>query len=796
MALDKDQTSFSAFPRQKLGRTRKTKQWAKQCVDAADNKGMYQHEGLRNHKKTKFINYQLYNGIINKEDMALTINPHKTIASFIPDDLPHYPIAAPKIDLLLGEELKRRFDYKVVVTNPDAISQKEDEMKSLWEQKVQEIIQNPELGEQEVQKLMAKYEKYLKYDWQDIREITATNILRHYFQEYHMTNVFNEGFKDALIAGEEIYQTEIIAREPILKKLNPLNVHVVRSGGSAWIQDADLIIIEDYWNPGRIIDTFHDELSEKQINKIEGGFSTDAYDDGKHMGAIHQEPDLWVGGEEVNDFINLSEVYGHNYGKHFDTNGNVRILRVYWKSFRKVKLVTFFDENGIEQQEYYPEDYEPNEDLGESAKVQWLNEFWEGTKIGDSMYLKMRPMPVQYNRLDNPSKCHPGIIGYVYSTNQFKSVSLMDRMKQYQYLYDSMKDRLNRALAKYLGPLLELDLAKVPENWNVEKWLSFAVANGIAVVDSFKEGNKGAATGKLAGGMNTTGKVLNIELGNYIQQHISMLEYIKSEMGEIVGINKQREGQVSNRETVGGVERAVNQSSHITEEIFMKHDMVKIEVLKSFLETAKIALKNRSKKIQYILGDESINLLNIEGEEFAEADYGILISVNNKYQELDQILKQLAHAGIQNDKMDFSTLMSIYMSDSLSDIRRRIEEKEVEKAQQDQGRFEQEQQIKQQQIQSNVEAQEALMLAEEGRNIRDNQTKIEVALINAQKKMEEGSVDEDGLDNEIELQKHKDKLKLEMEKLSQDMAKHNDNIKVKREQIAAQKARASSTKTK
>lgn len=786
MSLKNNETGFSSFPSQKRTRAQKTKDWAKQCVAAADSKGLYQHEGVRNYRRNKIINYQLYNGIINRDDMELTINPHRTVAGFIPDDLPHYPIAAPKINLLLGEELKRRFDFKVVVTNPDAISEKEEQLKAMWEAKIMEILENPNLTEQDIQAQLTKYEKYLQYDWQDIKEMTATNILRHYYKEYHMDNMFNEGFKDALIAGEEIYQCDIIAREPVIHRLNPLHVHTIRSGGSPWIQDSDLIIIEDYWSPGRIIDTFHDELTPKQIERIEEGFAWQG-DNDKHVGAIHQEPDLFVPGEEVQDFINLSEVYGHNYGRFNDTNGNVRVLRVYWRSFRKVKLVTYFDEDGIEQKEYYPEDYIPNEDLGESAVTQWINEFWEGTKIGDDIYLKMRPKPVQYNRIDNPSKCHPGIIGYVYSTNQFKSVSLMDRMKQYQYLFDAMKDRLNRALAKYMGPLLELDLAKVPENWQIEKWLHFAVANGIAVVDSFKEGNKGAATGKLAGGMNTTGRVLNIELGNYIQQHISMLEYIKAEMGEIVGINKQREGQVSTRETVGGVERAVNQSSHITEELFMKHDMVKVEALKAFLETAKVALKNRSKKLQYILGDESIHLLNIEGDMFAEADYGILVSVNNKYQELDQMLKQLAHAGIQNDKMDFSTLMSIYMSDSLSDVRRKIDSKEQERNQQAQQQFETEQSNIQQQLEQQAMIEEAKMNLEEAKNIRDNMTRIEVAMINAQKAMESGNLDEDGLANEMELMKHKDKLALEMKKLEQDLQKHKDNLEVKKQQVRAKK---------
>ncbi len=784
-----EETTFNSFPSQKKTRLQKTKKWAKQCIDAADSEGLYRHEGVRQFRKNKLINYNLYNGKIDRQDMELTINPHRTVASYIPDQLPHYPIAAPKIDLLVGEEIKRRFDYKVVVTNPEAVSAKEEELKNLWMAKIQEIINAPNLTEQEVQARLSKYEKYLRYEWQDIRELTATNILRHYWDEQYFKMKFSEGFKDALISGEEIYQCDIIAKEPILTKLNPLNVHTIRSGASNWIQDSDLIIIEEYWSPGRIIDTYHSELSEKDIERIEQGFTWTGDIDG-HVGAIHQEPNLFVPGDEVGHFINLFEIYGHNFGQFYDTNGNTRVLRVFWRSFRKVQLVTYYDEDGIEQQEYYPEDYIPNPDLGETSKTQWLSEFWEGTKIGEDIYVKLRPRPIQFNKIDNPSKCHPGIIGLVYNTNQFKSVSVMDRMKQYQYLFDSIKDRLNKALAKYLGPLLELDLAKVPENWRVEQWLHFAVANGIAVVDSFKEGNKGKSTGVLAGGMNTTGKVLNIEMGNYIQQHIQLLEYIKAEMGEIVGVTKQREGQISNRETVGGVERSVNQSSHITEELFAKHDMVKVEVLRCFLETAKVALKGRSKKIQYILGDESIQMLNVDGDMFCEADYGILVSVNNKYQELDQVMKELAHAGIQNDKMDFSTLMSIYMSDSLSDTRRKIELKEEEKVQAEAQQFQQQMEQQQQQIELTAALEEQKMAQDEMQNIRDNMTKVEIALINAQKAVQDGVVEEDGLPNEFDLRKHKDELMIKIKALEQDMIKHKDNVALKKEQIGVQRMAA------
>ena len=220
-------------------------------------------------------------------------------------------------------------------------------------------------------------------------------------------------------------------------------------------------------------------------------------------------------------------------------------------------------------------------------------------------------------------------------------------MKPYNYLYDVIHDRLNKLIAKNWGKIITLDLAKVPERWDVEKWLYFAKTNNIAVVDSFKEGNKGAATGKLAGGLNNASSgVIDAELGNTIQQYTNLLEFIKMEMSEVAGITKQREGQVANRETVGGVERATLQSSHITEYLFLIHDDVKKRALEAFLETAKIALKGRSKKFQYLLSDGSIQIINIDGDEFAEADYGLVVDNSNGLQELQQKMDMLAQAAL------------------------------------------------------------------------------------------------------------------------------------------------------
>ena len=143
-------------------------------------------------------------------------------ANFVPDNIPHHPIAVPKIDLLVGEEMKRRFDWKVIVTNPDAVSKKEEGKKKELVARISEYLQS-NYKDEELKVKMAELEKYMKYDWQDLREKMANQILRHYWLEQEFDTLFNKGFKDALLMAEEIYQIDIISQEPILEKLNPLN---------------------------------------------------------------------------------------------------------------------------------------------------------------------------------------------------------------------------------------------------------------------------------------------------------------------------------------------------------------------------------------------------------------------------------------------------------------------------------------------------------------------------------------------------------------------------------------------
>ena len=782
------------FPQQQLPMSKKNRVWRAAHLEWADSKTFYNYAPVRNSSIHKKINYDLFDGKLHMDDLVAVVNPEYLKEKDEPAPVQHYPIINSKLQVLRGEESKRLFDFKVVVTNPNSISEIEDNKKNAVLQQLQQLIADQSQSEEEFNQRLEKMSDYFTYEWQDMREVRANNLLNHYVKEYNIPLIFNNGFMDAAIVGEEMYQIDIRGGEPVIERLNPLKVRVFKSGYSNRVEDADVIIIEDYWSPGRVIDTYYDVLTKKDIDYIESAPDNTQGEYGVDELGRRDERNGFINGHMIDDTIVYPEdedgmpFYFDPFGLFndtvgdllpFDTNGNIRVLRMYWKSRRKIKKVKSYDpQTGEEIFNFYPETYVLKEELGEEEEIYYINEAWEGTKIGEEIYVNMRPRVVQYNRLSNPSRCHFGIIGSIYNINDGKPYSLVDMMKPYNYFYDVVHDRLNKLMAKNWGKLVRLDLAQVPKDWEIDKWLFFAKKNNLAIYDSFNEGT-GLATGKFYGGLNNANSgVIDAELGNSIQMHISVLEFLKLSMAEVVGISKQREGQISNRETVGGVERATLQSSHITEWIFTIHEDVKRRVLECLLETAKIALKGRSLKFSYILSDGSQRISEIDGDQFAECDYGLIVDTGNGVQDLGQKLEGLAQVALQNQLISFSTAMKLYNSSSLIEKQRMIERDEKQKQEQAAQEAQQQQQMAQQQLEAQAQMEQTKMEQEDKLNMRDNETKLLIANIqhSAEDGVEEPEYSQEAKDKlEESIRQFNEKLALDKQRLDWEKTKNKQD---------------------
>lgn len=789
------------FPCQTLSYKQKGDAWRKKCVDWGANKTYFNYSPIRRNVVHMKINYDLVNGIIHMDDIAGILNPGDISTAFIPDKIQHYPIINSKLNTLRGEEAARVFDWRVIVTNPYSVSQIEEEKKKQFFQSIQQLVETP-MEQQQAEQQLSDTEDFYKYNWQDFREIRANELLRHYSKEENFKQLFNDGFMDAAINNIEVYCSEIVGGEPVIWRMNPLKLRIYRNGYSNRIEDADVIVYEDYWSPGRIVDTFHDELSVKDIKWLSNelpdfGETTPTGAAGNYNDAypfINRNRITGENGIIIDKNSGFAEVFDElasldgGLGSNllpYDTAGNVRVIKVWWKSKRKIYKVKSYDPvTGEEQFDFYPETYVANEDAGEEAEALWVNEAWEGTKIGEDIYVGIRPCLVQHNSLSNPSRCHFGIVGTIYNVNESMPYSLVDMMKPYNYLYDAIHAKLVDMIATNWGKLLELDLALKPKGWEVDKWMYFARANKVLIKDSFNEGNKGAATGKLAGGLNNASKgYIDADWGQSIQNYISLLQWVKDSMSELVGINRQREGQTYSRETVGGIERAVLQSSYITDWIFQQHDDTKRRALECFLDVAKGALRGRNIKFQYILSDNSIHVMDIPGDEFCESDYGLIVDNSNDTQKLNSQIETLAQAALQNQLLDFSTVMKLYTSASIQEKIKIVDVAQKKMQQQQQ----QNAQMQQQEVQANLQAQQQQlqlkMEQEDKLNQRDNETKIRVAEING--KAEELRLGIYAEDNSIQIRNRE--LDLEQQKLKNEILEFDKELRFKDKELQQKK---------
>ena len=665
---------YISFPRQKLPDSKKDDNWFKKNIDFAEHL-LTSDVNLRSNFKNKKSNYNLRANIINTKDFEKYINPDNLDLESLPASFQHIGIENSKINLLLGEYSKRKKEFRAYISanDKDGISRKEEQLMEQIKSELTSVITTTSITEEEIQKRLQQLQQWQSYDFQDIAEITANKILKKEYKEGDFDFIFLKTFEDLLVGGEEIMYCGVLGGNPVMRRVNPMNLYTM-GGNSMYIEDADIIVEYGYRSIGQIIDDYWEELSEDDVDFLERG-KVDASMGG---GGIGLNRDISVydyyGEQGALSIFHPNEMGTRTFAGAFDTYGNVRVLKVCWRSRRKIGELTYFDQDGQEQKDWVPEDYKPNKELGETVKWIWVNEWMEGTKIADHIYTIMRPVPYASKSIVNKSKGTPPYVGSVNSTNDYKVQSLMDIMKPMTYSYDIAYYKRELAIATYKGSFTALNSSLVPSGWDPKEWMRYVTVNKFAWLDPTNEILKGPAQGKSAGNFNTlTAQQVQIGDPNEISMYTNLMVDIESTLGKLAGVSGAREGQIENREAVNNVEREVAQTSHITEKWFAIDANFRKRVLTKFLECCKYAYKKYPKKGQFLLDDLGQQMIT-HFDEFVSTEYDLHISNSTNDTQLYNDLRSLSQAAIQNGQATISDLIAITQSESVQEIARRLED--------------------------------------------------------------------------------------------------------------------------
>jgi hypothetical protein len=226
--------------------------------------------------------------------------------------------------------------------------------------------------------------------------------------------------------------------------------------------------------------------------------------------------------------------------------------------------------------------------------------------------------------------------------------------------------------------------------------------------------------GKSAGTFNQmSAQGINLEMGNYITQHVNLIGFIKQQMDLISGVNEYRQGDIKGDANVGTSNMGWSASNSMTEKYFALHNSFKRDCMQRLLEVAKYVWKQNPKKVQYVGDDMMVEVVN-SYDEFCESEYDIHIDDGPNTQELMQALNQLAHAGMQTGQIKFRDLIEIYKKDSISSLARYLEEAQDKMAQEQQEQQQAQQQHEKELAQQQAELQaQALQLEYEKLNRED-----------------------------------------------------------------------------
>lgn len=785
------------------------KAWYKEQADLLDgnhydvSRG---YGGISEYKKMK-VNYDLFNNILNLEDFEYVCKPYGSEVGELPATMVNRDIVSGKIKAMLGMEMKRPFSWNIVAVNPEATTRKEQEefgkmqdyvisevmrpiRQKIEMQKAQEALgrqltkeEQAQISQEIEQELQAmtpqEVKKYMQREHQDPAEVLSTQLLNYLWQKCDLKRKFNNTYKHGLLSAVGVMYVGVLNGEPEAWNVNSLRFTSDKSPDLDFIEDGEWATCEYRMSPSEIVKYFGNELKDSDIDLIYTSWS------GRRGHS---------GNGDENDLFAIDE-----RSQDYDDTSSIKVVHCVWKSLRKMGFLTYMDESGIQRETTVDENYKLNKDFGDiSINWEWLPEVYETWKIkvSDPIYVNMRPLPGQFKDLDNPDYCKLPYYGVIYDNMNSEPTSLMDRLKVYQYYYNIVMYRLELLLASDKGKKVLMNVGAIPASAgiDIEKWQYFFESTPFMWYDPQEEGNNYADA-------NTIAKVIDLSLVSDIQKYIEIAEYLRNQAGRSVGITDQVEGQIGPNDAVSNTRQNLIQSSHILEMYFELHNYVKRNVMQALLETAKIAYADsKPRKLSYVLDDMSVQMFDLDIGMLDNSTLGLFVSNSAKAEEAKEIIRQLTHAALQNQKVELSDVIAVIRQEGIIEAEETLKVAEL-------NRREYEQSIQQQQNQAQAQEnekardferekhemeKEKIILKEEQRR----ETVVAQAALTGMSFNPDSDTDRDGVNDFLEIAKYgvdadikKSKQQLDREKFEHQKEVDSARIKNDEEKIKVQKAK-------
>jgi len=781
---------LNIFPDQfKTEKEKMDESWIKNTMDYFANKAYAEYVKNRD---TFVKNYDLIKGILRMEDFyqepqVKSFTEMLTADLQLPAYVKHYSIITTPVNELVGEISKRPDAFRVKAFDEDSQSEEleyktqilQDYVMSQARQKIMEkaAMSGEELEDEQIQQMTMDEVKDDIDSYTSVAEKWANHVLTCQKAEFNLKEKSEDAFRDMLISAREFYHIyEDNSKVGYnIEVANPKNTYFLTTPDRKYISDptgraqgayaAGTVQVMEL---SEIIESIPD-LTKEEIDHLRSSLQDyglinvresnlgnpnatpgidsvqyDTYDPLVLQTRMIIESEMKENNDGLKDFLGLTSnvsSFGYKYV----------VVRTYWISKRKIGKLIYLDEMGNEQSILVDENYKSGTmPTQQSLEWGWINEWYQGTKIGPDIY-HIKP----YKLL---SYCP--IIGLVHEVKNTEAKSLVDLMKPFQVLYNVCMNQLYKLLEKEVGKvyLTSIRHIPIPKDGDAQDaldiWEMEARNRGVMFIDDSPENLKSPSS------FNQF-RDIDLTRTQEIQSRYQLAMQLKNECWELIGMSRQRMGSVSASESATGTNTAMTQSYSQTEPLFVAHEYVLGQLYQAIIDASVyVESKKPQSTLSYITSEGENAFVQVNGSDLKFRDLKVFLTNRPEDKKMFEEIRGLSQAVIQNGG-SLHDVIELYSTNSIRQMKKvfktlkeRQEQIQDQQMQQQQQQMEQQQQQAQAQLEQNQVINEQKLAHDDYQNELDRINKKEIALIAAEAKgVGLPDVDESGIPDVLEISK-------------------------------------------
>ena len=646
------------FPKQRVSAAEKDKPaWYQNCIDYIIDAGL-----SFNYRTDTERKLQILHGNIPDEFYKKTLNPYNAENEKykrFPATMRNYDIMSDVIRRYVSEYFKGIHEFIVGANNPEIVLKKniklkekigimaqqafKQEFEKRWAEMQQHAQQQGTPVEQlNPQEAMPDPEQFLK-DFEDnyiddeskqgqdlldyIRSITEDTLI--YLSAFFNYCSLGECYTYSDVRGNTIHKENI----PVLEAYPIPN-------SNFFIEDHDMFAHRMLMSYNQIIDMFDEVLSKEDREFLDRYYST------TNASNTHTQ---FLYNQYFEAFPAACEKFGEKERELFrnesvqiaaDNNNLFEVWHVVWRGEARQGILTYINKIGIQTTRIVEEDYKLNKEAGDIS-IEWAYEpqVYEGYRIGTRWtgVYPIKARPIAYQR--NGKLPYNGIMEVL---PMFGKFSIIELITPFQIMRNIISYHREMIIAK--NKMLILLLPESLIAGDEEDKIYKMAADGTLVVND-EEDNTGQKMAQV--------RLLNANLGDYINQLSQLIEQIKMDARELVDMNMQRYGEIAQSAGSATTQEAIVRSSMGSVIIVATFDEMRKHDYQRDLDFCKLAYVDG---VQTTFFDDKHNrrYLSLDVNSYIMSEYGIL--VKNEQKELDKInqLRQWAFSAAQNGDLDMA----------------------------------------------------------------------------------------------------------------------------------------------